>query len=262
MSSGSNNPLAAIKKRLAEEERRRQEYDLWLASPAGQYGKNFGARLEPWVLELARGLEESEKVPVVAMRVTRRVVRKDDPAEWPCGRGEFEATVHRLPAETVEEGFKSTPFLNGCRCPPGDAWGLVLGVKPETDGLLAYGILPGARQFWFTAAEIGDSVESARYFDGTPGHDQIAPGEVVVQVSGVLDTSDEENPPHPCSLGSFSLEHTTNFYYPVRGAEFALSATMEAFLRGGELVPQFTRRPPPPPAAPAPPPIDKRRPGR
>jgi hypothetical protein len=245
MSPVSNDALAAVKRRLAEEERQRKEREAWKASPAGLHGRDFGTRLAPWILELAESVSQAQRIPVTAMHVVKRAVHKDDPTDWPCMRGEFEAVLHRFPSGAVEPGFKSTPFLAGCRCPPGDAWALVLGLRLDQDGLLSYGILPGAQQFWFTLADLGDMTESAHHFDGTRGHDQIAPGEMVVQVSGVLDTSDEPSEvPHPCSLGSFSLDHTTNFFLPLRNAEALFRATLDGFLRGQPLPPQFHRRPP------------------
>jgi hypothetical protein len=246
MSSDINKALAAAKKRLVEEERQRKERELWRASPAGQHGKDFGTRLGPWILELARTISEGQRIPVAAMHITRRIVRHDDVVgDWPCGRGEFEGTVHRFPIGSVERGFRSTPFLVGCRCPPHDAWGLVIGSRADQDGLLSYGILPDSGQYWFTPADLGDVAESSGYFDGSPGHDQIAPGEVVVHVAGVRDSSDEPaDPPHPCSLGSFSLARSTNFFFPLRSAELAFRATLEGFLAGQPLVPQFNRRSP------------------
>jgi hypothetical protein len=241
--SDLNKALAAAKRRLADEERQRKEREAWLLSPAGQHAREFGTKVGPWILELARSISEGQRVPVAALHVTRSAVRKDDPHDWPCGRGEFEATVHRFPDDEVDQGFKSTPFLVGCRCPPADAWGLVVGPKAQQDGLLSYGILPDSGQFWFTPADLGDVAESARYFDGSRDHEQIAPGEVVVHVSGVRDTSEEpSSPPHPCSLGSFSLAHATNFILPLRSAEIAFRATLEAFFGGQPLAPQFTRR--------------------
>jgi hypothetical protein len=243
MSPVSNDALAAVKRRLAEEERQRKEREAWQASPAGLHGKDFGARLQPWILDLASSIAESQRIPVTALQVTRRAVHKDDPTDWPCARGEFEAVLHRFPSGAVEKGFKSTPFLTGCRCPPADAWALVLGLRLDQDGLISYGILPGAQQFWFTAADLGDMNESGHHFDGTRGYEQIMPGELVVQVSGVLDTSDEPlDPPHPCSLGSFSLDHTTNFFLPLRSAESLFRATLDGFFKGQPLAPQFNRK--------------------
>jgi hypothetical protein len=244
MSSASNSAIAAAKRQLAEEQRRRKERELWEASPAGQHARDFGLRVGPWILELAQGISHSQRISVAALRVTRRAVHLDDPFEWPCGRGEFDGVLHRFPAGSADE-LGSTAFLVGCRCPPPDAWALVLGKNADRDGLLSYGILPDSPQFWFTAANLGDASESARYFDGSRGHDQIAPGEVVVQVSGVRDTSNEpEESAHPCSLGSFSLAPVTNFFLPLRNAEAAFRATLDAFFHGQALVPQFSRRPP------------------
>jgi hypothetical protein len=240
MSNASKDVLTAVKRRFAEEERQRKEHEAWLATPAGRHGKDFGARLGPWILELARGMAEAQKIPVVATHVTSRSVRADDPHDWPCDRGEFEATVHRFPGGSVEPGFKSTPFLMGCRCPPADAWAIVVGLGAAQEGLLSYGILPGHHQSWFTVADLGDKAESAHHFDGTAGYDQIAPGEIVVQVRGVAEADDPE---HPCSLGAYSMTHATNFYYPVRGAAALFGATLEGFLRGEPLVPQFQRHP-------------------
>jgi hypothetical protein len=242
MSGAPYDPIAAAKKRLAEEERLRRERDSFLASPAGQHGKDFGTRLGPWILELAGSLARDWKVAVSAMHVRKRSIRDDDAHEWPCGRGQFEASLHRFPGGAVIPDFKSTPYLVGCRCPPADSWAMTFGPPSEQNGILSYGILPESQQFWFTPAPLGDPAEASHYFDGSAGYDQIAPGEMVVQVSGVRDTSDQpSNPPHPCSLGTFSLEHSTNFFLPLRSAEIAFRATLEAFLRGDPLAPQWNR---------------------
>jgi hypothetical protein len=243
MSGISNSALAAVKRRLAEEERQRKEQEAWKATPAGQHGASFGARLEPWILGLADSLSTAGKTEVIALHVTRQVLNdKEDPFEWPCGRGEFEATLYRFPKGTVEEGFASSPFLAGCRCPAADAWSLTIGIKPDREGMLAYGLLPGVQQFWFTPAPLGDPGEAVHYYDGSRDHDQIGLGEMVVQVTGVRDDA----APHPCSLGGFSLDHATNFFFPLRNAEALFNATLEGFFRGEPLVPQFARRPPEP----------------
>jgi hypothetical protein len=243
MSPVSNDALAAVKRRLAEEERQRKQREAWLASPAGQHGKDFAVRLQPWILELASSIADTQRIPVTALQIVRRALHKDDPTDWPCARGEFEAVLHRFPSGAVEKGFRSTPFLTGCRCPPADSWALVLGLRLDQDGLISYGILPGAQQFWFTAADLGDMNESVHHFDGTRGYEQIMPGELVVQVSGVADTSDQESdPPHPCSLGSFSMAHATNFFLPLRSAEVLFRATLDGFLKGQPLAPQFNRK--------------------
>jgi hypothetical protein len=241
MSGDLNKALAAAKKRLAEEERKRQEHAAWKLTPAGQHGQGFGAKVGPWLLEVAEGISTSQKVPVAALHIMRSSIRQPDPADWPCGRGEFEATVHRFPDGTVERGFKGNPYLVGCRCPPPDSWGLVIGSRATQDGLLSYGIVAEAGQFWFVPADLGDVAESAHYFDGSRDHDQIAPGEVVVHVFGARDDS-HEHPDHPCNLGSFAADHTTNFFLPLRGSDFAFRATLEGFFAGQPLAPQFRRK--------------------
>jgi hypothetical protein len=250
MSTLSNDVLNAVKKRLAEEERLRKEQEAWDNSPAGQYGKDFGARLGPWVLDLAADIAATQRIPTSAMHVTKRTVKKDDPTDWPCDHGSFEGTLYRFPDDTVDEGFKSTPYLHGCRCPPADSWGVVFGATSQQDGLLSYGILPDAHQFWFSLASIGEPGEAAHYFDRSPGHDQLSPGELVVQIASARDSGAKG---HPCSLGGFTMDHVTNFYFPIRGAEALFGATLEGFFRGEPLIPQFTRRPPPAPPAPPPP---------
>jgi len=248
MSSISNKALAAVKKRLAEDEQKRKEHQAWKTTPVGLHGNDFGERLRPWILALAESISVDQKMDVVALHVTRRALHDDeDPFEWPCGRGEFEATVHRFPKGSVQEGFASSPFLAGCRCPPADAWALTLGLGPGQEGLLGYGLLPDSQQFWFMPADLGDASESPHYFDGSPGFDQIARDEMVVHVCGVRDTSIDPEASHPCSVGAVSLDHATNFLFPHRGADALFNATLEGFFQGEHLVPQFHRHPPPGP---------------
>lgn len=249
MSSISNKALAAVKKRLAEEEQRRKEHEAWKTTPAGRHDKDFGERLRPWILALGKSISVAQKIDVVALHVTRRALHDgEDPFEWPCGRGEFEATVHRFPKGSLEEGFVSSPFLTGCRCPTADAWALTLGLDPKREGMLGYGLLPDSRQFWFMPADLGDTSESQHYFDGSRGFDQIAPDEMVVHVFGVRDISTDPEALHPCSVGGVSLDHATNFLFPHRTAEALFNATLEGFFQGERLVPQFQRHPPEPSA--------------